>query len=39
MNITGGTNLSLFMQEAADIVATASSEEVNMIFGPSLTRI
>ncbi len=34
MNITGGTNLSLFeVQEAADIVATASSEEVNMIFG------
>lgn len=34
MNITGGPNLSLFeVQEAADIVATASSEEVNMIFG------
>ncbi|MFJ8256941.1 cell division protein FtsZ [Peribacillus asahii] len=34
MNITGGTNLSLFeVQEAADIVATASDQEVNMIFG------
>ncbi|MGE7760748.1 cell division protein FtsZ [Peribacillus sp. NPDC097895] len=34
MNITGGTNLSLFeVQEAADIVATASDQDVNMIFG------
>lgn len=34
MNITGGANLSLFeVQEAADIVAMASDEEVNMIFG------
>ena len=34
MNITGGTNLSLFeVQEAADIVASASDQEVNMIFG------
>lgn len=34
MNITGGTNLSLFeVNEAADIVASASDEEVNMIFG------
>ncbi len=34
MNITGGTNLSLYeVQEAADIVASASDEEVNMIFG------
>ncbi|MBD8003942.1 cell division protein FtsZ [Bacillus norwichensis] len=34
MNITGGTNLSLYeVQEAADIVATASDQEVNMIFG------
>lgn len=34
MNITGGSNLSLFeVQEAADIVAMASDEEVNMIFG------
>ncbi|EKN62528.1 cell division protein FtsZ [Schinkia azotoformans] len=34
MNITGGMNLSLYeVQEAADIVATASDEEVNMIFG------
>lgn len=34
MNITGGNNLSLFeVQEAADIVASASHEELNMIFG------
>ncbi|MFC4803010.1 cell division protein FtsZ [Neobacillus sp. GCM10023253] len=34
MNITGGTNLSLFeVQEAADLVASASHEELNMIFG------
>jgi cell division protein FtsZ len=34
MNITGGYNLSLFeIQEAADIVASASHEELNMIFG------
>jgi len=34
MNITGGHNLSLFeVQEAADIVASASHEELNMIFG------
>ncbi|GAY76485.1 cell division protein FtsZ [Sporolactobacillus inulinus] len=34
MNITGGTNLSLYeVNEAADIVATAADEEVNMIFG------
>ncbi|MEI5906088.1 cell division protein FtsZ [Bacillus spongiae] len=34
MNITGGTNLSLYeVQEAADIVASASDHEVNMIFG------
>ncbi|MEG6574080.1 cell division protein FtsZ [Caldibacillus debilis] len=34
MNITGGANLSLFeVQEAADIVATASDQDVNMIFG------
>ncbi|MDQ0217167.1 cell division protein FtsZ [Peribacillus cavernae] len=34
MNITGGSNLSLFeVQEAADIVATASDQDVNMIFG------
>ncbi|WP_332647985.1 cell division protein FtsZ [Lysinibacillus sp. 54212] len=34
MNITGGINLSLYeVQEAADIVASASDEEVNMIFG------
>lgn len=34
MNITGGRNLSLYeVQEAADIVAAASNEELNMIFG------
>ncbi|MCP3761914.1 cell division protein FtsZ [Domibacillus sp. A3M-37] len=34
MNITGGTNLSLYeVQEAADIVSSASDQEVNMIFG------
>jgi cell division protein FtsZ len=34
MNITGGSNLSLYeVNEAADIVATASDQEVNMIFG------
>ncbi|MDG4655842.1 cell division protein FtsZ [Ectobacillus antri] len=34
MNITGGANLSLYeVQEAADIVASASDLEVNMIFG------
>ena len=34
MNITGGTNLSLYeVQEAADIVSTASDQDVNMIFG------
>jgi len=34
MNITGGTNLSLYeVQEAADIVATAADKELNMIFG------
>ena len=34
MNITGGSNLSLYeVQEAADIVAAASDQDVNMIFG------
>jgi cell division protein FtsZ len=34
MNITGGQNLSLFeVQEAAEIVSSASHEELNMIFG------
>ncbi|BAU27498.1 cell division protein FtsZ [Aneurinibacillus soli] len=34
LNITGGTNLSLYeVNEAADIVASASDPEVNMIFG------
>jgi cell division protein FtsZ len=34
MNITGGTNLSLFeVQEAAEIVSSAADKELNMIFG------
>ena len=34
MNITGGSNLSLFeVHEAAEIVSTSSDSEVNMIFG------
>ncbi len=34
MNITGGTNLSLYeVHEAAEIVSAASDPEVNMIFG------
>ncbi|KAB2337426.1 cell division protein FtsZ [Cytobacillus depressus] len=34
MNITGSSNLSLYeVQEAADIVASASDQDVNMIFG------
>ncbi|MGG7620769.1 cell division protein FtsZ [Bacillus coreaensis] len=34
MNITGGMNLSLYeVQEAADIVAAATDEQLNMIFG------
>ncbi|MDQ0299049.1 cell division protein FtsZ [Salibacterium salarium] len=34
MNITGGTNLSLFeVHEAAEIVSDASDHDVNMIFG------
>lgn len=34
MNITGGSNLSLFeVQEAADIVASAADKDLNMIFG------
>ena len=34
LNITGASNLSLYeVQEAADIVASASDQELNMIFG------
>ncbi|MGM8364217.1 cell division protein FtsZ [Virgibacillus sp. W0181] len=34
MNISGGTNLSLYeVQEAADLVTSAADEEVNVIFG------
>lgn len=37
MNITGGANLSLYeVNEAADIVASASDPEVNMIFGAGI---
>lgn len=37
MNITGGANLSLYeVNEAADIVASASDAEVNMIFGAGI---
>ncbi|RYL92877.1 cell division protein FtsZ [Sporolactobacillus sp. THM19-2] len=39
MNITGGSNLSLYeVNEAADIVATAADEEVNMIFGSVISE-
>ncbi|TCP29098.1 cell division protein FtsZ [Scopulibacillus darangshiensis] len=39
MNITGGTNLSLYeVNEAADIVATAADQEVNMIFGSVISE-
>ncbi|SFD82433.1 cell division protein FtsZ [Lentibacillus persicus] len=34
MNITGGSNLSLYeVQEAADLVTSAADNEVNVIFG------
>ncbi|SDQ62827.1 cell division protein FtsZ [Virgibacillus subterraneus] len=34
MNITGGSNLSLYeVQEAADLVTSAADDEVNVIFG------
>ncbi len=34
MNITGGTNLSLYeVQEAADLVTSSADQEVNVIFG------
>ncbi|NVY95679.1 cell division protein FtsZ [Lactobacillus sp. DCY120] len=37
LNITGGPDLSLFeAQEAANIVAEAATEEVNIIFGTSI---
>lgn len=37
MNITGGSNLSLFeVQAAADIVASAADKDLNMIFGSSI---
>jgi cell division protein FtsZ len=39
MNITGGTNLSLYeVNEAADIVASSSDPEVNMIFGAVISE-
>ncbi len=34
LNITGGRNLSLFeIQEAADVIASTTHEDLNMIFG------
>ena len=34
LNITGGSDLSLYeVQEAADIIASSSDEDLNMIFG------
>jgi cell division protein FtsZ len=39
MNITGGMNLSLYeVNEAADIVASSSDPEVNMIFGAVISE-
>lgn len=39
MNITGGANLSLYeVNEAADIVASSSDPEVNMIFGAVISE-
>jgi len=39
MNITGGTNLSLYeVNEAADIVMNAADQEVNMIFGSVISE-
>ncbi|GGE41392.1 cell division protein FtsZ [Pullulanibacillus camelliae] len=39
MNITGGSNLSLYeVNEAADIVASAADQEVNMIFGSVISE-
>ena len=39
LNITGGSDLTLFeAQDASDIVAAASTSEVNIIFGPSINE-
>ena len=39
LNITGGEDLTLFeAQDAADIVAAASSSEVNIIFGTTINN-
>ncbi|MDQ0219465.1 cell division protein FtsZ [Peribacillus cavernae] len=39
LNITSGSNLSLFeVQEAADIVASSSDQELNMIFGSVINK-
>ncbi|WP_413380020.1 cell division protein FtsZ [Alkalihalobacillus sp. 1P02AB] len=39
MNITGGSNLSLYeVHEAAEIVSAASDSEVNMIFGSVISE-
>lgn len=39
LNITGGTDLTLFeAQDAADIVSAASTSDVNIIFGTSINE-
>lgn len=39
LNVTGGADLSLFeAQDASDIIAAASSEDVNIIFGTSINE-
>ncbi|MGX7109313.1 cell division protein FtsZ [Facklamia miroungae] len=39
LNVTGGPDLSLFeAQDASDIIASASSEDVNIIFGTSINE-
>ena len=39
LNITGGSDLTLFeAQDASDIVAAASTSEVNIIFGTSINE-
>lgn len=39
LNITGGSDLTLFeAQDASDIVAQASTSEVNIIFGTSINE-
>ncbi|MGF3073129.1 cell division protein FtsZ [Facklamia sp. P12945] len=39
LNVTGGPDLSLFeAQDASDIISSASSEDVNIIFGTSINE-